>query len=73
MRLRTTLFAVALTTAALLGGAGTAAADGFPLMGHRNSGPGEGGARAPVQDGPIAAELDPTPGAVVSRLLGMSP
>ncbi|MGW1376167.1 hypothetical protein ACWD6P_18115 [Streptomyces sp. NPDC002446] len=42
MRIRTTLFALTLTTAALLGGAGTAAADGGSGLGSLLGADGSG-------------------------------
>ncbi|TJZ44601.1 hypothetical protein FCH28_30225 [Streptomyces piniterrae] len=76
MRIRTTLIAVALATTALLGGSGAAAAEDLPLFSQAaDSGPGAAGPavdddskgdRAAV----AASDLDPTPGGVLSRLMG---
>lgn len=48
MRIRTTLFAVTLATAALLGGAGTAAADNDPGFADPGSGFGADFSSAPM-------------------------
>ncbi|MEV0368923.1 hypothetical protein AB0I10_03715 [Streptomyces sp. NPDC050636] len=77
MRIRTTLFAVALATTALLGGAGAAAADGLPLFSHA-SGSGSGVATSPMtgeskgeRRATVASELDFTPGGLLSRFMGV--
>ncbi|MFE0190062.1 hypothetical protein [Streptomyces sp. NPDC058989] len=85
MRIRTTLFAVTLATAALLGGAGTAAADANPDYSTPRSAAG-----ADVSDAPMGKDVvvsgreggrgsdgasdrkmeDDSPGGLVGRLTG---
>ncbi|MFF4952540.1 hypothetical protein ACWC2K_02330 [Streptomyces chattanoogensis] len=84
MRLRTTLFAVTLASAALLGSAGAAAADdrSGPASDHGSSGPGGapmgGESDRPDRQGLLGGDSstahgvrDNYPVSVVGRLLGM--
>ncbi|MFI6765188.1 hypothetical protein [Streptomyces sp. NPDC050355] len=77
MRIRTTLFAVTLATAALLGGAGTAAAGNAPDSSNPRSASGADVSDAPMGKDVIAREGasgrdggDESPGGLVGRLMG---